>query len=309
MGYAHDYEKKLSRLIEILSLLSQGDILSTKELAEKFNTTDRTIQRDMTLLGRNFPIERENRKWKMQEGFHLEKSRSVKEQLVLDILDNMTENIGGAFAVTAHNLLEKLRNEDINPIYTKLNIEDIGDRYADLQLLENAIKNRHEITCHYDSERKGPQDIRLKPLKIANYEGFWYLLGLDEADYVEKCYFKNVSNIKMTDAVFEPYEEIEELLENSLSIWFQSDREPFEVILSVSPDAATYFKRRPLPTQKVLNVHQGSSMELSATITYEMEIIPIVKYWIPHLRVVEPEWLREEIDEELATYLNDKESE
>ena len=306
MPYSHDYDKILTRLVTILSRLNDGEALSTKELAEEFNTDVRTVQRDFRRLVGLFPIYQEKRKWKMREGWRLEKNRSVKEHIVLAVLDNMTESIGGTFAVTAHALLNRLKNDDVKFIYTKLNIEDIGDRFTDMQHLERAIKNRLEITCHYDSERQGPQNLTLKPLKIANYEGFWYLLAWDEDEDVRKCYLKNVSNINVTDVTFEGDANIEKLLDNSLSVWFQVCNEPFDVTIHASPTAATYFKRRPLPTQKIGSVHQDGSIEFTVTITYEMEIIPIIKYWIPHLRVLEPEWLQGQVDEELTTYLNSK---
>ena len=44
-------------------------------------------------------------------------------------------------------------------------------------------------------------------------------------------------------------------------------------------------------------------MEFIVKITDEMEIIPLVKYWIPHLRVIEPLWISELIDVDLKTYL------
>lgn len=306
MAYRHDYDKTLKRLITILSKLYEGEALSVKELANEFGVSERTVQRDFNDRLSGFPIYQDKRKWKMLEGYKLDKNRTFEEQLVLDILDKVTQNIGGRFATTAHGLLFKLKNEELNPIYTKLNIEDISDKLEDIKLLEHAINNHLEITCFYDSSRSGLHEEKLKPLKIANYEGFWYLLAWDEDNYVQTCYLKNVTNIKVTDVPFENDANIDELLKNSISVWFQSDREPYDVKIYASPKAATYFKRRPLTTQKMDSVHQDGSIEFTVTITYEMEIIPIIKYWIPHLKVLEPEWVQEQIDEEITRYLKFK---
>ena len=46
-------------------------------------------------------------------------------------------------------------------------------------------------------------------------------------------------------------------------------------------------------------------MEFTLKITHEMEILPLVKYWIPHLHVLEPIWLRDEIKSDLEDYLKD----
>jgi len=101
-------------------------------------------------------------------------------------------------------------------------------------------------------------------------------------------------------------ENIEELLENSINIWFKSDVEPFEVKIYADEVATKYFKRRVLPTQKIETLSQDGTMEFTVTITDEMEIIPIVKYWLPHLRVLEPLWISEMIDEDLKKFIEGK---
>lgn len=46
MGYKHNYDKVLTRLTNILAKLNEGKALSVKELAEEFNVSTRTLQRD-----------------------------------------------------------------------------------------------------------------------------------------------------------------------------------------------------------------------------------------------------------------------
>ncbi len=302
MPYKHDYDKILTRLTIILSRLNDGEALSVKELAKEFNKSERTIQRDFNERLVSFPIYQEGKKWKMQEGYRLEKSRSIEDELVLDIIEKITEGIGGKFSTKAHRLLSKIKNEDFNPIYTKLNIEDISDRFDDIQLLEQAIKEKRAIKCNYDNEWDPVFTTTIKPLKIVNFEGFWYLVALRK-DTLKKYYLKNLSNITLTNETFTTDKKIEDLLENSITIWFDEDTEPFEVKLYADDAAAKYFKRRPLPTQKIESLNNDSTMEFSVSITHEMEILPLVKYWIPHLFVLEPEWLKEMVDEEVKKYM------
>ncbi len=302
MGYKHDYDKILTRLTVILSKLNGGEALSVKELAQEFNTSDRTIQRDFNERLISFPIYQENKKWKMQDGYKIEKTKSLEDEIVLDIIEKITEGIGGHFSIKARNLLSKIKNEDFNPIYTKLNIEDISDKFKEIQLLEKAIKDRLQTECYYNDEKHSTYKIIVKPLKIANYEGFWYLIALQN-DTLKKYYLKNISNTKLTDKIFKSDAKIENLLDNSLSIWFQKDKEPFEVRLHADKTATKYFKRRPLPSQSIETLSNDGTMEFTVEITHEMEIIPIIKYWIPHLRVIEPRWIGDMIDEDLRGYL------
>jgi len=303
VGYKHDYDKILTRLTIILARLNDGEALSVKELAQEFNVSTKTLQRDFNERLSAFHIYQDKRLWKMQEGFSLEKTKSLREQLVLDIIEKMTESIGGAFSTTSHKLLSKIKNEDFNPIYTKLNIEDISDKFEDIQVIEKAIKNKTELECAYENEREGVFKTIIQPLKIVNYEGFWYLVALRD-NSVKKFYLKALSNIKTTDTIFRVDKNIEKLLENSINIWFKSDVEPFEVKLYADKVATKYFKRRALPTQSLESASQDGTMEFTVTITDEMEIIPLVKYWIPHLRVIEPLWISELIEVDLKVYLD-----
>jgi predicted DNA-binding transcriptional regulator YafY len=305
MAYKHDYDKILTRLTIILSKLNDGESLSEKELAIEFNVSTKTLQRDFNDRLSSFPIYKENKKWKMQNGFKIEKTKSLEEQLILDIIEKMTESIGGNFATKSHKLLSKIKNEEFNPIYTKLNIEDITDRFDDIKLIEHAIKEKKELECSYENDREGKFQARLQPLKIVNYEGFWYLVAFRD-DYLEKYYLKTLSNIKQTNTVFSTDDKIDDLLSNSISIWFKADIDPFTVKLYADTTATKYFKRRPLPTQSIESVHQDGTMEFTVKITDEMEVIPIIKYWIPHLRVLEPLWISEMIDEDLQSYLKSR---
>jgi predicted DNA-binding transcriptional regulator YafY len=305
MAYKHDYDKILTRLTIILSKLNDGESLSVKALATEFNTSNRTIQRDFNERLSSFPIYQENKKWKMQDGFRVEKTKSLEDGIVLDIIEKITESIGGTFAIKSHKLLSKIKNEDFNPIYAKLNIEDITDKFSEVQALENAIKDKVEIECSYNDEKNGVSKVILQPLKIANYEGFWYLIALKN-EILKKYYLKNISQITLTQTKFKSDSKLEELLENSISIWFQKDVEPYEVKIYADKVATKYFTRRPLPMQRIETVSQNGTMEFIIKITHEMEILPIIKYWLPHMRVIEPQWIQDLIDEDLTNYLKIK---
>ena len=108
MAYKHDYDTILTRLTHILSKLNDGEALSVKELAEEFNVNARTIQRDFNERLVSFPIYKKGRRWKMQEGFRVEKTKSLEDEVVLDIIEKITEGIGGKFATKSQKLLSKI---------------------------------------------------------------------------------------------------------------------------------------------------------------------------------------------------------
>jgi len=303
MAYKHDYDKILTRLTIILSRLNDGEALSVTKLAKEFNVSERTIQRDFNERLVSFPVYQDKKKWKMQEGFRLEKSTSIEDAVVLDIIEKLIEGAGQKFSMKAEHLLSKIKNQTFNPFYAKLDMEDIGDKLQEVQQLESAIKNRRQIQCLYDFENFSRM-IDLKPLKIANYEGFWYLIALDARnDMLKKYYLKNIKQITIREETFTTDTKLDELLENSLSVWFDDDIKPYRVMLELSETVAKYFTRKPLSkTQRIEELREDGTMVISIEITDDREIIPIVKYWMPHIKVLEPLRINETIMHDLGIY-------
>ena len=305
MAYKHDYDKILTRLVTILSRLNDGESLSIKEISEEFNVSTRTIQRDFNERLVSFPIYQENKQWKMREGFKLEKSTSLEDTVVLDIMEGILSFDRGRFSQKAKKLLHKIKNKDYNPIYAKLDIEDISDKLHDIKEIETAIKHHNIISCQYSFE-SDTKELLLSPLKIANYEGFWYLIAIDNSDnYLKKYYLKNISHIQTTTRTFHHDNKLNTKIDNAISIWFDADAKPFSVTLSVAPKVAKYFKRKPISkSQKIVDFHEDGSLTLSIMITHEMEVMPLVKYWLPHIKVLEPVYIQELIENDIKDYLN-----
>jgi predicted DNA-binding transcriptional regulator YafY len=304
MPYKHNYDTILTRLTVILSRLNDGEALSVTELAKEFNVSERTIQRDFNERLISFPIYQEKKKWKMQEGYRLEKSTSIEDAVVLDIMQKLIEGAGNQFSSRANKLLSKIKNDRLNPIYAKLDMEDIGDKLKEVQQLEGAISEKQVITCVYSFEDYS-KELELKPLKIANYEGFWYLLALDARnDELKKYYLKNIKQINRLDTTFTSTAKLDHILDNSISIWFDKDVEPYSVTLQVSNVVAKYFKRKPISnSQKIEALYEDGSMDISVEITNDMEIMPFVKYWMPHIQILKPKRINDLILSDLEQYI------
>ena len=307
MAYKHDYDKTLTRLNTILARLNDGEALSVKELAEEFAVSVRTIQRDFNeRLVSLYPIYQEKKRWRMQKGFKLEKATSSEDIIVLDILEKLTDGLGDRFSKKAKALLSKIKNEDFNPIYAKLDIEDISTSFSELAILEDAIKAKQELTCKYDFGEYC-YDLDLKPLKIVVFEGFWYLLALDARnDEMKKYHLKSISNIKIKETTFTTTKELEKILNNAINVWFEKDQKPINVVLYLDSVATKYIKRKPISnTQRLIQEYKDGSSELELQITHEMEILPLLKYWIPHIKVIEPIFIQYRLIEEMKEYLKE----
>lgn len=77
------------------------------------------------------------------------------------------------------------------------------------------------------------------------------------------------------------------------------------MVVQVAPQVAGYFLRRDLlPNQELIRKLETGGLLLASKNVHEMEIVPIVRFWIPNLRIVSPESLQSRMEEGLEQYLN-----
>jgi len=106
----NSYDKKILRLMFILNRLSSKETVTTPTLAQEFNVTTRTVQRDLELLSQTgFPTFFDNGTYKFTDGFSLRKINITKEEkFLLMLFYKLFSKIGQPFNVTAKNLLDKI---------------------------------------------------------------------------------------------------------------------------------------------------------------------------------------------------------
>ena len=96
---------------------------------------------------------------------------------------------------------------------------------------------------------------------------------------------------------------MEERLKKANSIWFDLDEELFNVHLLVDKEIMTYFERKPLKGQSVAGKDPDGSTEIVVSISHEMEIIPLIFWYLPHIKVLEPQWIADIVKKKTKSYL------
>jgi predicted DNA-binding transcriptional regulator YafY len=110
----------------------------------------------------------------------------------------------------------------------------------------------------------------------------------------------------MTEKTFTIKKALKDKLQNAVNVWFNANKESFEVRLWADKEIAKYFYRRPISkSQRVISKDPDGSIELSVMITDDNEIVPTVFYWMPNLLILSPKPLREKV-EKLATLFIEK---
>jgi predicted DNA-binding transcriptional regulator YafY len=68
-------------------------------------------------------------------------------------------------------------------------------------------------------------------------------------------------------------------------------------------EVVTYFERKPIARNQKLYKQPDGSAELVLKVTNDEEIYPLLKYWMPMVRVIEPEHIQEKFEGMISSYL------
>lgn len=272
--------------------------MTITELSKELDVSTKTIQRDLYEVLSEFGAVKEGRTWKIDPKLTSDNLAS-NEKLILGILDEMAKGAGKLFYNKAHSLLSQVTQQLEHPIFAVINGEYLDEKAIELfEQIESAIKSKQEIKFKYEK-----YNFKIKPLKLAFFDGYWYLMGLDskQKDIFKKFHLKTIEKLEVSDNNFEVSLDIEKKLQHANSAWFKLDKE-FIVRLFLNKEIKKYFERKPLRGQTIIGEDKDGSIEIEIKISHEMEIIPLILYYIPYIKVLEPQWLADMIKDRVNNY-------
>lgn len=306
---ADGQRKAIERLIIILSMLDKGQSISSKETAEKLDVTQRTIQRDIKILkNAGYPVEDlENGKYKFIEGFSLKKFSLTEEQAsLLSFMFEIASGLGETFEESFKDLFNRLRAKDLQTAYyAKVPAKRTPlPATTDIKYLEAAILESNRVHIRYVSASKVEKEYCLEPLKIAFFDGFWYLVAVKKAEtQIQKYRIDRIKTVTILEETFAPRVNIDKILSDSVNIWFDEVRGD-RVLIRVAPEAVQYFKEcQYLPLQKTVEERKDGSIVVETFPAQPDEIRRIIMHWIPCLTVIEPASFKAEIKAMVEGYL------
>lgn len=288
---------RINTIYELLIRTSEGVTIS--QLSRELGVSTKTIQRDLYEVLEPYGAVKCGRVWKIDKKLSSD-TLNPSERIILGILDEMAKNGGISFYGKAHSLLSKITQQLEHPIFANLNSESLDESHIDtFSKLENAIKAKMQVEFEYKK-----RIFIVKPLKLAFFDGFWYLLCFDvnDNDKFKKFHLKSITNLTLRDETFSIPLNIEDRLKQANSIWFDLDKELFDVHLYIDKEIVKYFERKPLKSQSIVGKDHDGSIELIVRITNEMEIVPLIFFYMPCIRVLEPQWLADSVKEQVLSY-------
>ena len=132
-------------------------------------------------------------------------------------------------------------------------------------------------------------------------EGIWYLAAWDDGK-LKAFTITKMEGLLAALTIFAPRPQIDEELAKSDGIWLGVQRQ--RVVLHVARAVANYFKRRQLiPNQQIERELLGGDILVSTTVAQADKVLSIVRYWIPHMRILEPVEFQQQLEAGLAGYL------
>jgi hypothetical protein len=179
--------------------------------------------------------------------------------------------------------------------------EDVSDIEANqnFQRLKRNIEAREytKIKFHYD-------DViydNLKCLKLIFMDNNWYIAYVNNTDHLK---FGRISFIQRVDygsnnGHFQPSSVVKhksfllDEVQNSMTLYGVPKK---EAVLKALPPIAKYFKsnmKKFLASQKWLEELDDGSILISLSYTQELELLPLVQKWLPHLLIMQPNELKE----------------
>ncbi len=291
------HERLADRLANILTKLNMGHQLSIKELAADFGVSTRTISRDFDRLNTYLPL--------------LQDIESKKYYLDLNYLGKIApkdihnfaqlSGINHLYPSLDMSFLRELLDSRAHQIYSAkgYSFEDVSQFKELFKVLGKAIQEQRQISFVYKGEPR-----LVQPYRLIHHHGSWYLAAVRKNQL--RTY--RISHIQLMqspdeDSQFVPDPNIVKLVENDDSIWFGQDKQ--EIILSIDSQVAFYFKQRSiLPEQQIVKELNDGGLLVSSKINHDMQLLPLIRFWIPHLKIVNPEGLQEELEIDLKKYLS-----
>lgn len=292
-----DHDQLAWRLASILMKLNQGERLDITNLAEEFKVHKRTIQRDLQERFAFLPLEKACGLYALAPAYLGRLTFSDVERFA------SLAGITGLFPGLDTQFLRELFDSRLNDTFTvhEGSHEDLRQRLGDFRILQQAISERRMVRFLYQKpdERKS---VEVAPYHLVNNAGIWYLAAADEGQ-VKSYAFAKISSLSCLDETYTPDPAISAQLDQEDSIWLNAKKT--EVILAITPAAAPYFRRRKLVSQQVIEKElENGGLIVSGKFAHPNQILPIVRYWIPNVRIISPEGWQADLQQGLQSYLD-----
>lgn len=315
---------QLARQWTLVRLLAARNGRTLAQLRAELGVGKRTVQRDIAVLeSAGFPVISEARNgtiwWHFMEGFHVEApvSLTLTEQMALYFskgllkplegtpiygsLDSALQKIGAALPPQSFQFLRGL---DQAVSVRTAGFKDYSRSREVLDVLMRSV--RHKFTTrinHRTAQFEKGIEREIDPYRLWYVNNGIYLVGHDHRSAEIRAFaVERIASARPTNRRFEvPADfDFDKLTETAFNlIWGQ----PQEVKIHFSREQAPYVQERTWHPSQTIEKRANGSIDLSIRVANLWELKRWLVGWGADARVVQPESLRKEIEEECARML------
>jgi len=258
----------------ILGRLLLGEVINTSSLAKQFGVSDRTVLNDINELKLAHDIVSPKKgfyKLKKIPTFMISENRDILENLIFSLAYN-------SFVDFRDEISVMYKNELLFDFDTEFeNIKNLND----FKLLLQSLKWNYSLEINYENDTK-----TIHPLRIANYQYYWYLIAYDLRDEKIKTFLINkIQNLCM---LYENlYGDVTELKKNlKKTPWVKEEIRSVE--LKIYPPYKDSVSRR-IPVNCELIDNNKKYATIRMFYYTEEEALNFIKKYLPNIEILDEE--------------------
>ena len=317
------------RVLELLKRFNDGqkvciDALEKDELWE--GKSEKTIRRDLEVIKEYFPNSFELiRGGKGERGCYKAITQSTFDNFLKpDALSLLIQTFNIAqrsdlfdsfdMSSDEKKILDSKVNQ-VNKYYEFKNkpLESKKDDYKLFKKLEQAIELQKYLILEYPDYNGVFEKKEVKPYKIVFIQENFYLACEVEHENYEFSMFR-ISKIRSTEDTKKTYQKNPDIIDfikfmqTPFAIYRQDFRKYLiDVVLEVDKSKAFFFhSKKFLRSQTLLDTKENGNLIITYKVTQLREIDALIKQWLPYVKVIEPQELKDQIINELKAYVENQ---
>lgn len=151
------------------------------------------------------------------------------------------------------------------------------------ELLQEAITGHHPCSFSYKGRVR-----QVQPYRLIHRQGVWYLAAVDGGVLKNFSFSRIEAPWSMDEHTrFTPEVEHQRYIEEQEGVWFTTQTTP--VMLRVSAHAAHYFANRNLLPRQSIREDTDGTLIINTHINHIDQLLPLVRAWLPHVRIISPQ--------------------
>ena len=282
----------IRRYTLIIEKIKRGQFPSFREIREYlhehgFEVGDRTLQRDIEQIRYEFGLEITY--IRNRNGYCIDYDISVNVESFFRFLEIVN---------TAELLTESLAESKDSLHHISFDTGGGLKGIENLKPLLRAIKDKHEITfTHHNFHTEKSRRYRLMPYLLKEYQNRWYIVGVVAGmNQLRTFGIERIENLHVESITFTPDDNLNPAERFSETIGLVYSEHPVElVILSFSPIQGKYIKTLPLHSSQTVLIDNDAECRISLRVAPNFELMQQILKHGDAIKVLEPQWLVDEI--------------